>query len=130
MNTITVTGNLGRSPVQFTYGENKFAVRLVVANTEDRGEKRERTSFVPVIAFGSLAQNILTALEKGDPVVVTGEWSVRSWKNDKDEWQERQQLVAQDIGLNLRFARVKATGSAEADPDAEQVAVLQDALPA
>ena len=131
MNAITVTGNLGRDPQTFEYGQDgRKAVRLTIANTEDRGGPRERTNWVTVVAFGNLAEN-LGSLQKGDRVIATGEISVRSWKGEDDKYQERWQVVADEVGVSLLFARLKPVESAPVDevPEPEDARSAGEPLP-
>ena len=41
------------------------------------------TSFMTVNCWRSLANNVMTSVSKGDPVVVTGRLKVRDWTNDE-----------------------------------------------
>jgi single-strand DNA-binding protein len=111
MNAITITGNLGRDPETFEYGqEGRRAVRLTVANTEDRKGPRERTSWLTVVCFGPLGDNVVKSLHKGDHIIATGEMSGRSWQDPvTQEWQSRYQLIAQEVGLSLNFISLKVT---------------------
>jgi single-strand DNA-binding protein len=111
MNAITITGNLGRDPETFEYGqEGRKAVRLTVANTEDRKGPRERTSWLTVVCFGPLGDNVVKSLHKGDHIIATGEMSGRSWQDPvTQEWNSRYQLVAQEVGLSLNFISLKVT---------------------
>lgn len=124
MNAITITGNLGRDPETFEYGqEGRKAVRLTVANTEDRKGPRERTSWLTVVCFGPLGDNVVKSLHKGDHIIATGEMSGRSWQDPvTQEWNSRYQLVAQEVGLSLNFISLKVTEPAQAQAPAEETA--------
>lgn len=118
MNAITITGNLGRDPETFEYGqEGRKAVRLTVANTEDRKGPRERTSWLTVVCFGPLGDNVVKSLHKGDHIIATGEMSGRSWQDPvTQEWNSRYQLIAQEVGLSLNFISLKVTEPATEAP--------------
>jgi single-strand DNA-binding protein len=146
MNSISITGNLGRDPESFEYGEPpRQAVRLTIASTENsvrfshneirnevRKGARERTSWITAILFGPLGTNALKSLRKGDHVIAVGEMSVRSWQDaGTGEWQTRAQLVAEEVGLSLNFLSVRPTSQAAEEVVPEPPAeVTEPAAPA
>lgn len=80
-NHITICGRLAGKPSlkgfnkkDGTGGFRSF-MRVAVTRLGDLGAKREdqRTNFVPVVAWGGLAQRIAQYLDKGTEVLVSGE---------------------------------------------------------
>jgi hypothetical protein len=80
-NNVTICGRLASKPVlkgfnkkDGTEGFRSF-MRVAVTRLGDLGAKREdqRTNFVPVVAWGGLAQRIAQYLDKGGEVLVSGE---------------------------------------------------------
>ncbi len=80
-NHITICGRLAGKPVLKGHskkdGSDGFRsfMRVAVTRLGDLGAKREdqRTNFVPVVAWGGLAQRIAQYLDKGGEVLVSGE---------------------------------------------------------
>jgi single-stranded DNA-binding protein len=80
-NSISIVGRLAGKPVLKGFnkanGEGGFRsfMRVAVTRLGDLGAKRDdqRTNFVPVVAWGGLAQRIAQYLDKGTEVYVEGE---------------------------------------------------------
>ena len=96
----------------------------------DRGSGQwidERTTFVTVACFRALAENVVTSLTKGDPIVITGKLRVVPWERD-DKSGISVEVEAAAVGHDLnrgqtRFARVRKEltndPSEAADADSE-----------
>ncbi|HVX20218.1 MAG TPA: single-stranded DNA-binding protein [Acidimicrobiales bacterium] len=107
-NSTTVTGNLTREPeVRYTR-EGHANVQLGLAVNRrwmDRETKEweESTSFFDVVCWRELAENVALSLGKGMRVMVTGRLEQHSWETDQGERRSRVEIVAEEIGLSLRF---------------------------
>ena len=62
-----------------------------------------------VTAWRDLATNAAESLRRGDRVVVTGTLTQRTVQNDDGTKRTFTDLTADDIGMSVRFATVKAT---------------------
>lgn len=87
LNQCQFIGNLGRDPeVKSTQSGDKVA-NLTIACTDKwksaDGERKERTTWVPVVIWGALAGIAEKYLRKGSKVFIQGKFSVRKW-HDKD----------------------------------------------
>jgi len=112
--TLTATGNLTRDPqLRFTTsGQATVGFGLAINRRwQNRvsGEREETTTFVDVVAWGSLAENIAQSLSKGDRVVVSGRLEQRSWETDTGERRTKIEIVADEIGPSLRWATATVT---------------------
>ena len=118
-----ITGNLVRDPELKFLDSGSATARFTVAVTEkwrDRaGNDKEQTSFFDCDAIGTIAENIADTLQKGDRVVVTGNFKQRSWE-DKETGAKRSviELKVESIGPDLRFntANLNRGGSGSAAP--------------
>jgi single-strand DNA-binding protein len=87
LNSCSFIGNLGKDPeVKQTQSGDKVA-NITIACSEKwkgrDGERKERTTWVPVIIWGPLAEIAERYLRKGSKVYITGKFSVRKWQ-DRD----------------------------------------------
>jgi single-stranded DNA-binding protein len=80
-NSISIVGRLAGKPVLKGFNKKdgsggfRSFMRVAVTRLGDLGAKREdqRTNFVPVVAWGGLAERIAQYLDKGTEVLVSGE---------------------------------------------------------
>jgi single-strand DNA-binding protein len=107
-NTTTITGNLTREPeIRYTK-EGQATAQLGVAvnrRWQDKStqEWQESVSFFDVVCWRDLAENVALSLSKGMRVVVTGRMEQRSWETDEGEHRSKVEIVADDIGVSLRY---------------------------
>lgn len=83
MNSCTFTGNLGADPEVRSTGGGQSVCNLRLAVNERRkdrdGNWTEHTEWVPVIVWGTTADNCGKYLRKGSKVLVNGRLSTRKW---------------------------------------------------
>jgi single-strand DNA-binding protein len=102
-------GNLTRDPeIRYTReGQATTALSLAVNRrwqNRDTKEWEVSTSFLDVICWRDLAENVALSLTKGARVVVTGRLEQRSWETDEGDRRSKVEIVADEIGASLRFA--------------------------
>jgi single-strand DNA-binding protein len=112
-NTVTVVGNVVREPeLRFTNAGLATASFAVAVNrrrmNQQTQEWEENTSFFDVVCWRELAENASGSLEKGSRVIVTGRLEQRSWESNEGEKRSRIQIVADDLGVSVRWATVTA----------------------
>jgi single-strand DNA-binding protein len=106
---VTVAGNLTRDPeIRYTR-EGQATTSLSVAvnrrwQSKETKEWEESVSFLDVVCWRDLAENVALSLTKGSRVVVTGRLEQRSWETEDGERRAKVEIVADDIGASLRFA--------------------------
>lgn len=87
LNKVMLIGRLGRDPeIRYTQGGTAVA-NFTVATNEDwidknTGEKKERTEWHRVVAFGKLGEICGQFLSKGRQVYIEGRLQTRSWEQD------------------------------------------------
>ncbi len=84
VNQITIVGNVGAAP-ELNYGQNnqpycRFSV-AVNEQWKNNGEKRERVTWFPVVAFNGLSENCAAYLERGRAVAVIGRVQTREYED-------------------------------------------------
>lgn len=107
-NSITVSGNVTRD-VELRFAGGGRAVAsfgiAVARRFQVNGEWQEQTSFLNVVAWGSLGENVAASLSKGSRAVVTGRLEQRSYETQEGDRRSVTEIVADDIGASLKWAR-------------------------
>lgn len=102
---VTIYGNVTADPDVRVLGNGTHLAKFSVA-VNHRYMKNEEwvddTSFINVVAWRWLGEDVDRVLEKGVRVVVTGRLSQRSWEDSEGNKRSTVELVADEIGLGLR----------------------------
>lgn len=114
--TITIIGGLGRDPeIRYTAAGRAVATLGVAVSRRwmDRksNEWQEQTSWFDVVVWGDMAENVSDTLSKGTRVIVTGRLEQRSWENEQGEKRSKVEIVADEIGVSLRWATAEVKRS-------------------
>ena len=100
VNLITIVGNVG-SPPELSYGQNNLPFcRFSVAVNEQwktDGEKRERVTWFPVIAFNGLAENCANYVDRGRLVAIQGRVQTREYNDREGTRHHVMQVVADKV---------------------------------
>ena len=103
MNTITVIGNVGRDP-ELRYANSGTAVlKFSVADTIGRDDNK-KTTWHDITVFGEMAENVGSALGKGQRVIVMGRLQKSKYTGRDGVEKEKAEIVADDVALSLRWA--------------------------
>ena len=108
--TVTIVGNITRDPeLRFTAGGKGIASFGVAVNRrwQQNGEWQEKVSFFNVTAWDTLGENIAASLTKGTRVIVTGRLEQREYETKEGEKRNVVEIVADEIGPSLRWARAE-----------------------
>ncbi len=83
-NKVVLMGNLARDPeVRYTAGKQAVANFPLAVNRawkDKNGELQESVDFIPVVVWGSTAENCERYLKKGSPAFVEGRIQVRNYE--------------------------------------------------
>ncbi len=107
-NTVTVVGNLTRDPeLRFTTGGKGIASFGIAVNRryQQNGEWQEKVSFFNISAWDTLGENAAASLTKGTRVIVTGRLEQREYETQQGEKRNVVEIVADELGPSLRWAR-------------------------
>src|SRR6476661_503570 len=108
--TVTIVGNLTRDPeLRFTAGGKGVASFGVAVNRryQVNGEWQEKVSFFNVTAWDTLGENAAASLNKGTRVIVNGRLEQRDYETREGEKRNVVEIVADEIGPSLRWARAE-----------------------
>ena len=103
MNQITVIGNVGRDP-ELRYANSGTAVlKFSVADTIGKDDNK-KTTWHDITVFGEMAENVGSALGKGQRVIVMGRLQKSKYTGRDGVEKEKAEIVADDVALSLRWA--------------------------
>lgn len=121
-NTVTIIGNITRDPeLRFTASGQATASFGVAVNRRWRdqatNEWREQTSFIDVVCWRDLADNVSESLTKGARVIVSGRLDQRSWEDQDGNRKSKVEIVADEVGPSLRWASAQITRNERRTPE-------------
>ena len=107
--TVTIVGNVTRDPeIRYTGGgAAKASFSVAVSRrwqNRQTNEWEEQTSFLNVVCWREMAENVAESIGKGTRVVVTGRLEQRSWETEAGEKRSVVEIVADEIAPSLRWA--------------------------
>ncbi len=117
VNKVILIGNMGGDP-NMRYGANGNAVANFSLATSDywfdqtTNEKREKTEWHKVVAFGRTAELIGQYCRKGSKVYIEGKLQTRSWN---DQQTGTQRYITEIVVDNIQFLTPKNEGAASYD---------------
>ena len=103
LNKVQLIGNLGQDPeIRSTQSGDKVAT-LSIATSEswrdkNTGEKREKTEWHRVVAFGNLAGIMEQYLKKGSKVYLEGQMQTRKWQDQSGQDRYTTEVVLSGFG--------------------------------
>lgn len=117
INNITIVGNVGSAPeLKFTQNNVPYCRFSVAVNEQwtKEGEKREATTWFPVVAFNGLSEACASWLEKGRLVAVVGRVRTREYDDNAGTHHKDMQIVADNV--TFLGAKAKEVASAPGQP--------------
>ncbi len=105
------------------------SLRVVASNRKqvDGEWVDDKTLWLQVTCFKQLAENVADSLRRGDLVVVTGRLQTEEWENQEGQKRSRDVLIADDIGISLKFRSVPhSSGRAERSSTTSSSAPAED----
>ena len=133
-NTMTLVGNLTEEPeVRFTSTGTAVA-NFTIASTPRVFNKEASewgdgdTLFLRCVVWQQSAENLADSLTKGTRVIVSGRLRQRSFETHEREKRTSVELVVDEIGVSLRYARVqiaKTTRTSATDPSYPEAAATE-----
>lgn len=108
-NTVVLVGNVTRNPeLRFTPTGQATASFGIAVNrrwqNRNTQEWEEQVSFIDVVCWREMAENVGESLARGSRVIVTGRLDQRSWETPEGDKRSKIELVADEIGPSLRWA--------------------------
>ncbi len=107
MNSVQVLGNLTKDPeVRYTKTGRAVASFTVAVNRTwftPQGEKRETADYIPVVAWGNLAEMVGQQLAKGSRTFVEGRFQTRSYEAQDGTKRYVTEVVANLVAPNVSY---------------------------
>ena len=104
MNSMTAIGNIVRDPEIRRTKTGKMVAQFTVATndsyTTGDGEVKERTSYIPVVAWGKMAEG-LQGVGKGAKVCAEGRYTSRSYETPDGTKKYVTEVIANFVGVSV-----------------------------
>jgi len=101
-NHITITGRIGGEPeLRFTKSGQAVA-EFTVADTWGKDDKK-KTTWHNCVAFGQLAENIVSSVQKGKTVIVSGRYEQDEYTKKDGTKGKVVKLIVDECGPSLRW---------------------------
>ncbi|MEN6369169.1 MAG: single-stranded DNA-binding protein [Thermotogota bacterium] len=127
LNRVILIGNLTGDPeLRYTPGGTaraRFSIAINRQYKDASGQLQEEVTFVPIVTWGSQAENCANYLRKGRSVAVEGRLRIDSFENAEGERVKITEVVAstvQFLGGPTRSSDEPGTVSAPAPSDESQ----------
>lgn len=101
INTITITGNVGKDAVLRVTPNGKHIAAFSLPAKSGFGEN-EKTSWLNCKMFGAMAEKLSVAIVKGAKVTVTGEFVIEEWTRHDGSTAQTPTILVRDIDLPPR----------------------------
>ena len=127
LNLVILTGNLGADPELSYTTEGTAKAIMRVATVEvwyTNGEKKEKTTWHRIVAWGRKAEIAGQYLTKGSLIGIEGSIDNRSWKDKEGNTRYTSEVKARDI----KFYNIKARDG-EVEEEAPVKEPVADAEP-
>lgn len=79
MNSLKISGNVGKDPVARTSKAGKKMASLTLAHSTGRDEYK-KTIWFDVLCFDALAEEVLERVQKGKYIIVEGGFSIETYQ--------------------------------------------------
>ncbi len=110
----TLAGNLTREPeLRFSAKGTPWATVGLAVNKSKRLDdgtfEEEPPEFFELVVFGTLAENLVESVTKGDRVLAYGKLEEDHWTGRDGTERTTLKLVCDEVGASVRYATVRAT---------------------
>lgn len=98
--------------IKFSSGGNTWLTIRCVAKDRKRDGAGNwtdgDTTFIDIVMFGKNAENLVESVTKGDTINVTGKLVQKSWEDNEGNKRSTYQIVADQVGVSLRWGPAKS----------------------
>ena len=123
LNKVILIGNLTSDPeLRYTAGGTarvRFSIAINRQYKDASGLLQEETTFVPIVAWGTQAENCANYLSKGRSVAVEGRLRIDSFENADGERKKVVEVVANNVQF-LGGPRSTEPGAVTPPPEAAE----------
>lgn len=103
MNTITISGNIGRDPELKYSASGTAVVKFSVADTTGKDDNK-KTVWHDVVVFKEQAEHVAASVKKGSRVIVTGRLDKSEYTGKDGVKKQRVEVIADDVSISLRWS--------------------------
>ncbi|MEA1870883.1 MAG: single-stranded DNA-binding protein [Candidatus Bipolaricaulota bacterium] len=101
LNKVILIGNLTADPeLQYTASgtaRTKFRIAINRQYKDKSGQLQEDVTFVPIVAWGSQAENCANYLSKGRSVAIEGRLRIHTFETQEGEKRKMTEVVARNV---------------------------------
>lgn len=102
MNSITVTGKVGKDP-DLRFSANQMAIlTFSVADTYGKDDKK-KTTWHDIKVFGKLAENVANTIAKGSTVIIVGRYQQEDYTKKDGTTGKIREIIADEVGVSCRW---------------------------
>ena len=129
VNKAIVVGNLGNDPETRYLPSGDAVTNISVATSESwkdkqTGEKKERTEWHKIAAFGRLAEIMAEYLRKGSQVYIEGKLRTRKWQDKDGHDRYTTEIIADQ--MQMLGGKPQGTQAPRQEPPPQSSAPPQD----
>lgn len=102
INKVILIGNLGKDPETRYMQDGKAVTNFTIATSEEwkdknSGEKKEKTEWHSIVAWGKLGEICGEYLSKGKMVYIEGKLQTRYWEDDDGKKFQKTEINAMSV---------------------------------
>ena len=110
LNKAILNGRLTKAPELKQTNSGKSVCGFTIA--VDRNRDREKTDFIPIVAWGKTAEFVNQWFGKGDLITIVGHIEVRNYEDKNGNKRTATEIIAEEV----LFGGIKNTTSASEKP--------------
>ena len=120
LNKAILNGRLTKAPELKQTNSGKSVCGFTIA--VDRSRDREKTDFIPIVAWGKTADFVNQWFGKGDLITIVGRIEVRNYEDKNGNKRTATEIIAEEV----LFGGSKSTGQGSENAAQRNVAGLEE----
>ena len=120
LNKAILNGRLTKAPELKQTQNGKSVCGFTIA--VDRNRDREKTDFIPIVAWGKTAEFVNQWFGKGDLITIVGRIEVRSYEDKNGNKRTATEIIAEEV----LFGGSKSTGQVSENASQRNLAGLEE----
>ena len=120
LNKAILNGRLTKAPELKQTNSGKSVCGFTIA--VDRSRDREKTDFIPIVAWGKTAEFVNQWFGKGDLITIVGRIEVRNYEDKNGNKRTATEIIAEEV----LFGGSKSTGQGSENSAQRNVAGLEE----
>ena len=120
LNKAILNGRLTKAPELKQTNNGKSVCGFTIA--VDRSRDREKTDFIPIVAWGKTAEFVNQWFGKGDLITIVGRIEVRNYEDKNGNKRTATEIIAEEV----LFGGSKSAGQGSENSSQRNLAGLED----